>query len=120
MRALGSKQLLTRRLNCAAARNPKDSEIDLALGECKNVALDYGLKFQLSSELVIVFSTNLESSALMDPAFLRRRPNKSMIHSFPERNFLESFQSEAEQHGFVSVEALPKTGMGKVARLLPA
>jgi predicted ATPase with chaperone activity len=62
--------------------------------------LSYGLKFQVPFELMIVFATNLEPSALMDPAFLRRLPNKVMIHSVPDRCFLEIFRKEADKRGF--------------------
>lgn len=62
--------------------------------------LSYGLKFQVPFELMLVFSTNLEPSALMDPAFLRRLPNKIMIHSVGERAFLEIFRRASDGHGF--------------------
>jgi hypothetical protein len=62
--------------------------------------LSYGLKFQVPFELMLVFSTNLEPSALMDPAFLRRLPNKIMIHSVGERPFLEIFRRASDRHGF--------------------
>lgn len=62
--------------------------------------LSYGLKFQVPFELMIVFSTNLEPRALLDPAFLRRLPNKIMIHSVSERNFVEIFRRVAERRGF--------------------
>ncbi len=62
--------------------------------------LSYGLKFQVPFELMIVFATNLEPNDLMDPAFLRRLPNKIMIHSVPAKSFLEIFQRVAEQRGF--------------------
>jgi len=62
--------------------------------------LSYGLKFQVPFELMLVFSTNLEPSALMDPAFLRRLPNKIMVHSVGERAFLEIFRRASNRHGF--------------------
>jgi predicted ATPase with chaperone activity len=62
--------------------------------------LSYGLKFQVPFELMLVFSTNLDPSALMDPAFLRRLPNKIMVASVDERSFLEIFRRASDRHGF--------------------
>jgi len=64
------------------------------------LALSYGLKFQVPFELMLVFATNLEPRALMDPAFLRRLPNKILIPSVPDREFVEIFQREAVRQGF--------------------
>ena len=61
---------------------------------------NYGLKFQVPFELMLVFSTNLEPDSLMDPAFLRRLPNKIMIHSVGEKAFLEIFRRSSDGHGF--------------------
>ncbi len=68
--------------------------------------LSYGLKFQVPFELMLVFSTNLEPSSLMDPAFLRRLPNKIMIHSVSEHAFLEIFRRASDRHGFESDPAI--------------
>ena len=70
--------------------------------------LSYGLKFQVPFELMLVFSTNLEPSSLMDPAFLRRLPNKIMIHSVGERAFLEIFRRASERHGFEQDPEIPE------------
>lgn len=64
------------------------------------LTLSYGLKFQVPFELMLVFATNLDPSALMDPAFLRRLPNKIMIRPVSDRCFLEIFRREAARRGF--------------------
>jgi hypothetical protein len=64
------------------------------------LALSYGLKFQVPFELMLVFATNLEPNALMDPAFLRRLPNKILIRPVSGRSFLDIFRREAERQGF--------------------
>ncbi len=74
------------------------------------LTLSYGLKFQVPFELMLVFATNLDPGALMDPAFLRRLPNKIMIRPVGDRCFLEIFRREAARRGFeydpVIVESL--------------
>jgi hypothetical protein len=64
------------------------------------LALSYGLKFQVPFELMLVFATNLEPSSLLDPAFLRRLPNKILISPVSGRSFLDIFRREAERQGF--------------------
>jgi hypothetical protein len=64
------------------------------------LALSYGLKFQVPFELMLVFATNLEPNSLMDPAFLRRLPNKIQIRPVSGRSFLEIFRREAARQGF--------------------
>lgn len=43
------------------------------------LTLQYGVKFQVPFELMVVFSTNLEPSDLADEAFLRRIQNKILV-----------------------------------------
>ncbi|MGO9243005.1 MAG: AAA family ATPase [Bryobacteraceae bacterium] len=64
------------------------------------LTLSYGLKFQVPFELMIVFATNLEPKHLMDPAFLRRIPNKILMRSVSDRSFIEIFRREAARYGF--------------------
>jgi len=72
---------------------PLDRRIDY-------LSLRYGLKFQVPFELMLVFATNLEPSALMDPAFLRRLPNKILVGTVQDRVFMEIFRQEAGRQGF--------------------
>jgi hypothetical protein len=72
---------------------PLDRRIDY-------LSLSYGLKFQIPFELMIVFATNLLPKSLMDPAFLRRIPNKIFIHPVSAASFREIFQREASRHHF--------------------
>jgi hypothetical protein len=51
---------------------PLDRRVDF-------LALDYGVKFQIPFELMVVFSSNLNPSELADEAFLRRMRNKIFI-----------------------------------------
>ena len=64
------------------------------------LTLSYGLKFQVPFELMIVFSTNLDPKQLMDPAFLRRIPNKVLLRSVSDRSFIEIFRRESARYGF--------------------
>jgi hypothetical protein len=64
------------------------------------LTLSYGLKFQVPFELMIVFATNLEPKHLMDPAFLRRIPNKVLMRSVSDRSFIEIFRREVARYGF--------------------
>jgi SpoVK/Ycf46/Vps4 family AAA+-type ATPase len=48
---------------------------------------------------MIVFSTNLEPTKLMDRAFLRRVPNKIYVPPVSEDTFWNIFQREAQKRG---------------------
>lgn len=61
--------------------------------------LSYGLKFQIPFQTMIVFSTNLEPTKLMDRAFLRRVPNKIYVPPVSEDTFWNIFQREAQKRG---------------------
>jgi hypothetical protein len=45
------------------------------------LSLNYGVRFQIRFEVMIVFATNLEPSELADDAFMRRIPNKILARS---------------------------------------
>jgi MoxR-like ATPase len=63
------------------------------------LSLNYGLKFQIPFQAMIVFSTNLEPTRLMDRAFLRRVPNKVYIPPVSEEDFRTILQREADKRG---------------------
>ncbi len=49
------------------------------------LSLNYGVRFQVPFEVMIVFATNLEPSELADEAFLRRIPNKILVDAVSRR-----------------------------------
>jgi hypothetical protein len=55
------------------------------------LALDYGVKFQVPFELMVVFSSNLDPSELADEAFLRRMRNKIYVGPVDPPTFDEIF-----------------------------
>jgi hypothetical protein len=59
------------------------------------LSLQYGLKFQIPFELMVVFSSNMDPSELGDEAFLRRIQNKIYIESTPAAIFDEIFHRSA-------------------------
>ena len=64
---------------------PLDRRID-------HLTLNYGLKFQIPFEVMVVFSTNLDPGELADAAFLRRIPNKISVGAVEPHTFDEIFQ----------------------------
>ena len=56
------------------------------------LSLNYGVRFQIPFELMIVFATNLEPSELADEAFLRRIPNKILVDAVAPDIFDEIFR----------------------------
>jgi predicted ATPase with chaperone activity len=63
------------------------------------LTLSSGKKFQVPFEQLILFSTNLEPSELVDEAFLRRIPYKIEIGNPSEEEFHELFQLYAVESG---------------------
>ncbi|MEX0922152.1 MAG: AAA family ATPase [Rhodovibrionaceae bacterium] len=58
--------------------------------------LHTGKSFELPFDSLVVFSTNLSPSALMDPAFLRRIPYKVEIHGPDEKDYRTIFAAVAK------------------------
>lgn len=56
------------------------------------LSLNYGVRFQIPFELMIVFATNLEPSELADEAFMRRIPNKILVDAVSPEIFDEIFR----------------------------
>jgi hypothetical protein len=56
------------------------------------LTLRYGVKFQIPFELMVVFSTNIDPSALADEAFLRRIQNKILVDCVDPQSFDQIFQ----------------------------
>ena len=61
--------------------------------------LHTGKSFEVPFDSLVVFSTNLSPSALMDPAFLRRIPYKVEIHGPEEEDYKTIFGKVAESAG---------------------
>jgi predicted ATPase with chaperone activity len=64
------------------------------------LTLSTGKKIQVPFEQLIIFSTNLEPSALVDEAFLRRIPYKIEVHDPDAEEFHYLFQLHAGSMGF--------------------
>ena len=58
-----------------------------------------GKKFAVPSEMLIVFSTNLDPESLVDEAFLRRIRHKMGINNPSEEQFYRIFQTACEERG---------------------
>jgi hypothetical protein len=56
------------------------------------LSLNYGVRFDIPFEVMIVFATNLDPTELADEAFLRRIPNKILVDSVDSRVFDEIFR----------------------------
>ncbi len=60
------------------------------------LSLSYGLKFEIPFEVMVVFATNLDPSALADEAFLRRIHNKIYVEPVEPAMFDEIFRRVAQ------------------------
>jgi predicted ATPase with chaperone activity len=61
------------------------------------LSLNYGMKFEIPFDLLLVFSTNLDPADLADEAFLRRIPNKVYVGDVDDQTFDLIFEREAAQ-----------------------
>jgi predicted ATPase with chaperone activity len=61
-------------------------------------ALHTGKKFQLSFDVIVVFSSNLQPSKLADEAFLRRLGYKIFVGPLPEADYRRIFMQVCEQN----------------------
>jgi hypothetical protein len=59
------------------------------------LSLQYGVKFQIPFEVMVVFATNLDPNDLADEAFLRRIHNKIFIEPVLQQTFDEIFRRVA-------------------------
>lgn len=76
--------------------------------------LSGGTTFSLPFDGLVIFSTNLEPSELMDPAFLRRIPYKIRL-SGPDRNdYRKIFDAAAGMFGFELSNAMFNLVVGEV------
>ena len=64
---------------------------------CDYLTLPTGKKIQIPFEQLIIFSTNLEPSDLVDEAFLRRIPYKIEVTDPDEQEFKRLFEMQAER-----------------------
>ena len=73
-----------------------------------HLSLDYGIKFEIPFELLVVFSTNLDPSELADECFLRRIPNKIFVDSLEPKNFDEIFRRVAQSRNLLWDASIPR------------
>jgi hypothetical protein len=77
------------------------------------LSLNYGMRFHIPFEVMIVFATNLEPSELADEAFLRRIPNKILVDAVaPEvfdeilRRVLTKFNMPSDEGAYAHLRKL--------------
>ena len=63
------------------------------------MTLDTGMSFRIPFDALVVFSTNLHPSDLMDPAFLRRIPYKIELSGPNKEEYRALFFASAKSHG---------------------
>jgi hypothetical protein len=63
------------------------------------LSLQYGVKFQIPFEVLVVFATNLDPNDLADEAFLRRIHNKIFVEPVHQHTFDEIFRRIASSRG---------------------
>jgi hypothetical protein len=83
-------------------------------GRVDYLKLHTGKSFSIPFEELIMFSTNLETEYLMDPAFLRRLPYKIEVGGPSLENFKTIFKREAEKQGMT----LPDEVFNSIVRKL--
>jgi hypothetical protein len=71
---------------------PLESRVDY-------LKLHTGKSFSVPFEELVIFSTNLEPEALMDPAFLRRLPYKIEVGAPSVENYQRIFEKECARQG---------------------
>lgn len=71
---------------------PLESRVDY-------LKLHTGKSFSIPFDELVIFSTNLEPEALMDPAFLRRLPYKIEVGAPSLSIYRRIFERESERHG---------------------
>lgn len=65
-----------------------------------------GRKIEIPFEMLVVFASNLDPAALMDPAFLRRIQTKIHIGAVTDDQFCEIFRRVARDHSIEADEKL--------------
>jgi hypothetical protein len=80
---------------------PLDRRID-------HLSLDYGIKFEVPFEMLVVFSTNLDPKDLVDECFLRRIPNKIYVESLDTGNFDEILRRVAASRNLIFEPAIAR------------
>ena len=83
---LEPKQLLNRWIG------PMESHVDY-------LKLHTGKSFQVPFDLLLIFSTNIDPQALMDPAFLRRIAYKIELYAPNKADFHRIFAQASKRHG---------------------
>jgi hypothetical protein len=73
-----------------------------------HLALDYGIKFEIPFEMLVVFSTNLDPNDLADECFLRRIPNKIFVASLEPKHFDEIFRRVATGRNLLWDMSIPR------------
>lgn len=76
---------------------PMENQIDY-------LKLDSGMSFSIPFDELVIFSTNLNPSDLMDPAFLRRIPYKIKLFSPTRGEYWQIFEGVAHAYGLTLSE----------------
>ena len=88
---------------------PMESQIDF-------LRLNTGASFSLPFDELVIFSTNLNPSDLMDPAFLRRIPYKIKLFSPTRGEYWQIFEAVSRAYGLVLTEAVFSQVVRKLER----
>jgi len=72
------------------------------------LSLNYGVRFVIPFEVMIVFATNLAPGELADEAFLRRIPNKILVDSVAPEIFDEIFRRVMPKYKMSCDEGAPE------------
>ena len=73
-----------------------------------HLSLDYGVKFEIPFEMLVVFSTNLDPRELADECFMRRIPNKIFVEPMDAKLFDEVFRRVASSRNLVWDLSIPR------------
>ncbi|MBW8268239.1 ATP-binding protein [Caldovatus aquaticus] len=76
---------------------PLESRVDY-------LKLHTGKSFAIPFDQLVIFSTNMPPSQLMDPAFLRRLPYKVEVGAPSRAEYAEIFRAAARRHGLEATE----------------
>lgn len=86
---------------------PMESQIDF-------LRLNSGASFSLPFDELVIFSTNLNPSDLMDPAFLRRIPYKIKLFAPTRGEYWQIFEAVARSHGLALTEPVFDAVVGRL------
>jgi hypothetical protein len=88
---------------------PMENQIDF-------LKLNTGASFSLPFDELVIFSTNLNPSDLMDPAFLRRIPYKIKLFAPTSGEYRQIFEAVARSYGLTLTDPVFETVVGRLEK----